>query len=107
MGQVTVSVNGQRYKLACRDGEEERLSALARFVDSRVNQLAGSMGNIGDARLLLMACLVIADELHEAKDRSGEAPLSAAGATLGQDDTRKLDHLVREIEDIAAALGSA
>ncbi|RMF09131.1 MAG: cell division protein ZapA [Alphaproteobacteria bacterium] len=106
MGQVTVEVNAQRYKLACRDGEEERLITLARFVDDRINELAGSLGNVGDARLLLMASLVIADELLEAREAAGGTP-SSPDAGLDGHATARLDRLVQEIEDIAARLQNA
>lgn len=106
MGQVTVEVNAQQYKLACRDGEEERLTALARYVDDRVNQLAGSLGNVGDARLLLMASLIIADELLETRE-GGERPSSGFATGLDEASAGRLGNLVREIEDIAASLESA
>ena len=72
MAQVTVLVNGRNYTLACEDGEEEHLTALANFIDSRVAELGRSIGQVGDARLMLMASLVVADELAVAHERVEE-----------------------------------
>ena len=57
MAQVTVQINGRNYQVACGDGEQERISGLAAFVDGKVQELVGSLGNIGDQRLLVMASL--------------------------------------------------
>lgn len=72
MAQVTVQINGRNYQVACGDGEQERISGLAAFVDGKVQELVGSLGNIGDQRLLVMASLLLADELWE--QREGGAP---------------------------------
>jgi cell division protein ZapA len=68
MAQVAVHINGRRYLVACDDGEEDHLQELARHVDKHVSELANSMGQIGETRLLLMASLLIADELTSALD---------------------------------------
>lgn len=112
MGQVKVSVNGQRYQLACRDGEEDRLIDLARYVDEKVKDLAETMGSVGDSRLLLLAALVVADELHELRENTDGAAgrsESANGMSFGLDSgtANRLDALVDEIEDIAARLENA
>lgn len=66
MGQVTVAINGRPYDIACDDGQEEHVRGLASYLDERVTELVGGMGQVGDARLLVMASLLIADELVEA-----------------------------------------
>jgi cell division protein ZapA len=66
MGQVTVTINGRPYDIACDDGQEEHVRGLAGYLDERVAGLVGGMGQVGDARLLVMASLLIADELVEA-----------------------------------------
>jgi cell division protein ZapA len=78
MGQVTVTVNGRTYRLQCGAGEEQRLIELATYVGARVDGLAAEFGQVGDERLLLMAALLVADELLDARERlagleSGEA----------------------------------
>ncbi len=82
MGQISVTLNGRTYSLRCGEGEEERLLALASLVKQRVEALAVEFGQIGDDRLLLMAALMIADELFDAKDAlaaSGRPPAAAKG----------------------------
>jgi len=65
MAQVTTTINGRQFRLACEDGQEEHLQALARNLDGRINDLRGKFGEIGDTRLTVMAALTVADELAE------------------------------------------
>jgi cell division protein ZapA len=65
MPQVNVLVNGRPYTVACAEGEERHVQALANAFDRRVQALSASVGQVGEPRLLLMAGLVVADELHE------------------------------------------
>ncbi len=67
MAQVSVTINGRVYRMACDDGQEEHLSRLARDLDARIARLRESFGEIGDTRLTVMAGLMVADELVEAK----------------------------------------
>ena len=63
MAQVVVNVNDRPYTMQCDEGEEEHLSELAQLIDSEVTKLKRSFGQVGDTRLMLMAALVIADQL--------------------------------------------
>lgn len=72
MPLVEVVVNGRDYQVACDVGQEDRLRELAHMFDKRVQVLASSVGQVGDARLLLMAGLVLSDELSGALARSAE-----------------------------------
>ena len=65
MPQVDVHINGRSYQIACDKGQEEHLSQLAEYIDKRVQGLIGSVGQVGDARLLVMTSLLLADELSE------------------------------------------
>ncbi|MDB5551832.1 MAG: cell division protein ZapA [Rhizobium sp.] len=67
MAQITVTVGGKPYRMACADGEEAHLESLARLVDGRISELRGSFGEIGDQRLTVMAAISIADEMAENK----------------------------------------
>ena len=79
MGQVRVTVNGRKYDIACDDGQESHLEQLATHVDERMADLVNVVGQIGEARLLLMACLLVTDELFEARHRgkpsAGDSPV--------------------------------
>jgi cell division protein ZapA len=65
MSQVSVTINGRQFRMACEDGQEEHLTTLARELDGRIESLRGKFGEIGDTRLTVMAALTIADELGE------------------------------------------
>jgi cell division protein ZapA len=110
MGQVSVLVNGRQYDLGCDDGQEEHLRELADYVNGRMSEIAGAVGQIGEARLLLMASLLLADELSEARaelELRRTAP--AEGVDAAADPVRdvlgaKIEALANRIEIIAARL---
>ena len=65
MSQVNVTINGRQFRMACEDGQEGHLQHLAKDLDDRIVALRGQFGEIGDARLTVMAALMVADELAE------------------------------------------
>ncbi|CAM5475973.1 Cell division protein ZapA OS=Afipia felis OX=1035 GN=NCTC12722_03538 PE=4 SV=1 [Afipia felis] len=69
MSHVNVTINGRQYRMACEEGQETRLLRLAEMLESRVTDLRGKFGEIGDQRLTVMASLTIADELNDAERR--------------------------------------
>ncbi|HEY5217757.1 MAG TPA: cell division protein ZapA [Pseudolabrys sp.] len=79
MAQVNATIAGRQYRLACEDGQEEHLLALAKDLDGRIEELRKKFGEIGDTRLTVMAALMVADELSEAlrKIRRMEEELAA------------------------------
>jgi cell division protein ZapA len=108
MGQVVVTVNGRAFPLNCADGEEPRIRRLATYVDGKITEFVKSHGQIGEARLILLAALVIADELSDTSDlvqnersrsrRNGEDTSAVAAGIRG---------LAARIESIAARLESS
>jgi cell division protein ZapA len=66
MAQVSVTINGRQFRMACEDGQEGHLLELARELDSRIGGLRAKFGEIGDTRLTVMAAITVADELAEA-----------------------------------------
>ena len=66
MAHVIVQVNGRPYTMQCPEGEEEHLRELAELLDSEVQRVKQSVGNVGDIRMLVMAGLMVADRLSEA-----------------------------------------
>ena len=81
MGQVTVPVNGRSYTVTCDDGQEGRIRRLAQYVDAKVGEFVGTVGQVGEARLLLLAALVIADELSDATEAAGNGGAGGAKRT--------------------------
>lgn len=69
MSHINVTINGRQYRMACEEGQEARLLRLAESLESRIVSLRGKFGEIGDARLTVMAALMVADELTDATTR--------------------------------------
>ena len=106
MPQVSITINGRAYPVACDEGEEERIRELARIIDSRVANFARSVGQAGEARLLVLAALVLADEFAEANDAARRL-----GSQTAAPDTSALagnvSRLAQRIEAVAARLESS
>ena len=69
MGQVTVTINERQYRIGCEDGQEDHLRELGGELDRRTTVLREQFGEIGDARLSIMAAVMLLDELAEARTR--------------------------------------
>jgi cell division protein ZapA len=119
MPLVNVLVNGRAYTVACDEGEEDHLRELGQYLDKRVRELSATVGQVADSRLMLMAGLVIADELSDALVKLDErdkeltalkAARAAAAETLEIDDERAAEALegaASRLEAIAARLARA
>jgi cell division protein ZapA len=69
MAQVTVTINGKTYRMACDDGQEAHLAGLAERLNSSIEQLRERFGEIGDQRLTVMAAITFADQFAETSKR--------------------------------------
>ncbi|MGC2775698.1 MAG: cell division protein ZapA [Bradyrhizobium sp.] len=69
MSHINVTINGRQYRMACEEGQELRLLKLAESLETRITNLRGKFGEIGDARLTVMAALTVCDELIDANQR--------------------------------------
>lgn len=96
MAEVVVRVGGRAYPLSCRAGEEAHLTELARVLDAKAAEVGGALGATGEARLLLMAGLLVADDLLGAR-AGGPPPV----------DLDRLAALAARAEALAAALEAA
>ncbi len=72
MAKADITIQGRAYSVACAPGQEARLGVLAVDLDRRISGIASAVGDIGEARLLLVAALALLDELEAAK-RAGPA----------------------------------
>ena len=113
MAQVTVKINGYAYTVGCEDGQEPHLLAMSEQVDSRVESIKALGGNSGESRLLVLASLLMADEIHDLRieleslramaarvaKREGKEPVKTDA-----DLTRKLGRLAVRAEQIADGL---
>jgi cell division protein ZapA len=101
MASIDLEVGGRKYTLACRDGEEEHLRDVAAMVDRKAREAATALGNIGEARQLLFAALLLADEL---KERGVTATPPAAPATPDPVVADALEDLASRVEMLADRL---
>ena len=69
MNHINVTINGRQYRMACEEGQEVRLLKLAENLETRIQSLRGKFGEIGDARLTVMAALTVCDELVDTSQR--------------------------------------
>jgi len=69
MSHINVTINGRQYRMACEEGQEARLLKLSESLETRIESLRGKFGEIGDARLTVMAALTVCDELLDAQGR--------------------------------------
>ncbi len=69
MAEVSVEINGRKFRMACEDGQEQHLSDLAARFNVQVEQFKGSFGEIGDNRLTVMAGIAVLDELVAAENK--------------------------------------
>lgn len=112
MAQVTITVNGRDYQIACDDGEEEHLAYLVQYINHHVDALRERVGQVGEARLLLMAALELADELasaySELDELKGGAPAPRPAKTdEGAANRKAIESLAERLERLAARLESA
>jgi len=102
MGQVVVEIGGRRYPLSCRDGDEAHLTALADSLAEKAEGLTETLGAMSESRLLLMAALMVADELHEARRGAPVPERRPAPADVAAQ--QRLELLVARAERLADRL---
>ncbi len=116
MAQVTVKINGYAYTVGCEDGQEAHLLAMATQVEGRIDSIKALGGNSGEARLLVLASLLMADELHDLRveleslranaARAAKRAVTAEAKAVAADPeaTRRLGRLASRAEQLAASL---
>jgi cell division protein ZapA len=105
MAQVSLTIDGRKYRVACNEGEEARLESLAGLIDDKIGEMRKAFGEIGDQRLVIMAALTIADNLAEARDQvAAERERSNAAEERAQAVASSLDKLGSRLESLAQRL---
>lgn len=116
MAQVSVTISGRAYRMACDEGEQDRLIGLGRRFDGYITQLREGFGEIGDQRLAVMAGIMVTDQLSEAERRIAgltaevEALREARSAVVDRsvetesEVARRLDAAARRLEELADVL---
>lgn len=106
MGQVSITIRGRQYQIACDDGQEAHLARLGRYLDQRAEQLSGTLGSVNDVLLLVMVGLVVADELTDtiAELESAKSVPAKGSAASDRAMADTINALAERIERIAARL---
>jgi len=116
MPEVSVEINGRRFRMACEDGQEEHLMSLAARFNVQVEQFKGAFGEIGDNRLTVMAGIAVTDELVEAERRIADlkgqmSQMEADSEALGDQAralelkfAKKLAETARKIEAVTTVI---
>jgi cell division protein ZapA len=104
VGQVNLTINSRPFAVTCDDGQEARIRRLGQYVDAKVAEFVGNIGQVGEARLLLLAALVLADELADANEalrleRSETREANGAAAAASS-----INGIAQRVEAIAARL---
>ncbi|MEZ5932725.1 MAG: cell division protein ZapA [Alphaproteobacteria bacterium] len=103
MPMVEITVNGRRHSVHCGEGEEARVRGLAQYIDRKVAELAVDGTKIGDARLMLLASLMVADELSDAYDKIQELEAAKNGgsapAASSAEHERQAAALIEQVAD--------
>jgi cell division protein ZapA len=104
LGQIAVTIDGKSYRMACDDGQEDHLASLAAYLDSRVQDMRKSFGEIGDMRLAVMASITLADEISELKKKlsGAEATLETSQTSISRFDAAAAAHDGEIAEAVAA-----
>ncbi len=105
MSQVSVTINGRQFRMACEDGQEGHLMNLARDLDTRIEELRAKFGEIGDTRLTVIAALTIADSLADTAARIKRLEDDLAALQSARLEAVNIDAAARAA--IAAALNAA
>ncbi len=99
MAQVEVQVNGQTYLVACEDGQEAHLTELAQVIDAEVRDLVRHVGQVGQARLLLMTCLQAMDELIRLREELDARRTGSTEEAMAD----QLEQMAQRLEAIAGS----
>ncbi|WP_118137528.1 cell division protein ZapA [Oceanicella sp. SM1341] len=84
MADITLNIGGRQFRVACEDGEQERLRDAAGLLDAEADALSKAIGTVPESRMLLMAGLMLADRMigQESRHRGTEEALRETRARL-------------------------
>ena len=106
MAQVTIKLNGYSYTVGCEDGQEQHLMAMAGQVENRIESIKALGGSAGEARVLVLTALLMADEIYDMRIEM-EGLRSGAPSPAGKGDaeiSRRVRKMAARAEQIAADL---
>jgi cell division protein ZapA len=98
MAEIDVFIAGRAYKVACRDGEEDSLRKAASLVDAKSREALAGLGTLSEARQLLFASLLLADDLVD--DGKGPPPPPPADPAVAE----RAERIADRLESLASTL---
>jgi cell division protein ZapA len=106
MAQLTIRINGYPYTVACEDGQEPHLQAMATQLENRVDSIKALGTQSGESKLLVLAGLLMADELHDLRQELAELQRTAPtrAAKTSRQFAQHIAKLADKAEHIATAL---
>jgi cell division protein ZapA len=105
LAQVTIKLNGYSYTVGCEDGQEQHLMAMAAQVENRIESIKALGGSSGEARVLVLTALLMADELHDLRIETEGLRTATRPAAKGDAEmTRRVRRMAARAEQIAADL---
>jgi cell division protein ZapA len=107
MAQMTIRINGYAYTVGCEDGQEPHLEKMAQDIEQRIASIKAIGGQSGEARLLMLAALLLADELHDERKNAAEKAAVSPPPKPDAEKHAKLRRLAARAEEIAADLTDA
>ena len=102
MAEVEINIAGRQYRVACRDGEEDNLRAAAALVDNKSREALAGLGTLSEARQLLFAGLLLADQLIEKKNADPSAAPTDRSGEQAEALALRLERLAEVLEQEAA-----
>jgi cell division protein ZapA len=105
MAQAVVTIAGRTYRMNCDEGEEAHIENLARQFEAKIADLRNAFGEIGEQRIVVMAALTVADELHATQKQLAEAKAAVEAARAVAEQAQLRQH--ERVEWAAKALDRA
>ena len=99
---VTIRLNGHPYKIGCGAGEEEHVAKLGSEVEVVMQSLIASVGQIGEARLLAMVSLILADRATAPSSSNSRSDAEHASSNTNSND----DEAAEVLEDAAVRIAA-
>ena len=108
MSNVSLTIGGRSFTVACAEGEEGHVTGLGRLIDSKLSAM-GDMTGQSESRMLLFAALLLADDLHETERKPAPPPAQAAAPAAPEQSpvsVEKLAAIAERLENLATRLES-
>lgn len=112
MAEISITINGRNYGIACDDGQEKRVQDLARYVDARLREIARAGAASNESHLLVLTAIILSDEISDLKSQGSmmarQPQHSAIGVKMSDEEEEAIvsaiDLLAARIDQIAGNL---